>query len=215
MAEKLLTQGTPEWHAWRKSKVTATDTAKVLRGDRYAITPSAVWAAKTQVRPATPAMNFGIAIEPFARVYAENSMNRIFRPACWTHDRFDWLVASLDGIADGDSIQKPLLLEIKAGGADRRTIEYTGCPAPYVWFQIQHQLLVTGLQQAVLVSHPCLPEDEVEQISAMQEVRRLGGAVPDPSYRPMILTIDADSSAQKSIMRVASEVWDLRPNHLR
>ena len=211
MAEKPVIQGTQEWHEWRNFRVTATDTAKVLRGDRFAITPNEVWTAKNEIRVATPAMNFGIAIEPYARRHAERTLNRTFRPACWSHDKNDWLVASLDGISDDSSNQGPCLLEIKAGGADRRTIDYTGNPAPYVWYQIQHQLLVTGLKEAVLLSHPCLPVTVDEQNSASLEVRLLGGAVPNPSFSPMFLTIKADPIAQEKIMRVAIAIWALRP----
>lgn len=209
MAEIRLVQGTQEWHEWRKCRVTATDTAKVLRGDRYAITPNEVWRAKNENRFANPAMNFGTAIEPFARKYAERTLNRKFQPACWTHDTFDWLVASLDGISVDDTVQGPCLLEIKAGGADRRTIESTGNPATYVWYQIQHQLLVTGLKEAVLLSHPCLPDDRDDRNSAILEVGLLGGAVPNPSYPPRLLTIAADPLAQETIMRVAKEIWAL------
>ena len=134
---------------------------------------------------------------------------RKFRTACWTPDPFGWLGASLDGISVADSVHGPCLLEIKAGGADRRTIEFTGNPAPYVWYQIQHQLLVTGLKEAVLLSHPCLPDGRDDRNSAILEVGLLGGAVPNPSYPPRLLTIAADPLAQETIMRVAKEIWAL------
>jgi len=87
------------------------------------------------------AMEEGHQLEPEARaLYIKTTRNNV-TPACIQSSRYDWLIASLDGISEDYST----VVEIKCGAHTYKTIQESGkIPRPY-YSQVQHILAVTGL----------------------------------------------------------------------
>jgi putative phage-type endonuclease len=84
----------------------------------------------------------GKALEPEARKRYELKVGIRVIPACLQSLRYDWLRASVDGLAtDGSTI-----VEIKCGDSVyNKTSRYRAVP-DYYYGQLQHILLITNIQ---------------------------------------------------------------------
>lgn len=153
-----LTQNTPEWEDFRRTKIGASDCATIMGANPYK-TSSALWREKALGKTAfvTSAMERGTRLEPFARDWADNLHQTKYKPVCVQSDDYDFMMASLDGY---DPISETLI-EIKCPndktfqGLVNREI-----PAYYHW-QMQHQMLVTGLSKATLIGYNGLDGVEI------------------------------------------------------
>jgi putative phage-type endonuclease len=144
--ERLL-QGTPEWHHWRRQGIGASD-APVITGESRFKTPRVLWSIKTgralQESDNPPARR-GRALESLARQAYEARMEIQMEPQCVTHDQRDWMRASLDGL----SFDGAVLLEIKCPmNLGDHALARAGNIPPHYHAQIQHQLEVTGAEEA-------------------------------------------------------------------
>lgn len=99
-----LKQRTPEWYAWRRAGVTASD-ATVLLGSPYK-TPWRLWAEKTgrlleQDLSGNPNVQRGIREEPEARRRYEARHDVLLLPVCAESTEEPIVRASFDGLTDG------------------------------------------------------------------------------------------------------------------
>jgi len=135
-------QGSPEWLAWRKTVITATD-ASIIMGNNPWETPYTCWQRKLGLigeKESNEAMERGKRLEPEARHRFSVNHRLVLLPAVVESTEFDFLGASLDGISSmGGSI-----LEIKCGGSKLNEMAAKGEIPAYYQDQMQHQLLVTG-----------------------------------------------------------------------
>ncbi|HZQ45105.1 MAG TPA: YqaJ viral recombinase family protein [Acidobacteriaceae bacterium] len=99
-----IEQGTAEWHAMRRGKVTGTKLADVMGSSLERVQLIADLIAQeatelTKVIRATPEMERGSAEEPFAvKAYEELTAHKIERVSFCVSDEFDWLGFSPDGL---------------------------------------------------------------------------------------------------------------------
>ena len=149
-----IAQRTDEWLDWRKQGITGTDAA-VLLGLHDKKTPWRIWAEKLGKAPpedlsGNPNVQRGIALEPIAREAIEQKHDLLLLPVCGEHDEHTILRASFDGIDDNG---RPV--EIKCPGDNvwaalhkggEQSLEYRRYIA-----QVQHQILVSGSDSALLV----------------------------------------------------------------
>lgn len=163
-----LEQGSPEWLAWRKTVITATD-ASILMGNNPWDTPYQCWQRKLGLVPektSNEAMERGKRLEPDARAQFIDCFGIDMVPEVVESSEFDFLGASLDGISQlGNTI-----LEIKCGGYKLHDMASRGEIPAYYRDQMQHQLLVTGAEKCFYYSYN--GEDGI-----CIEV------LPDPSFR--------------------------------
>ncbi len=142
-----LLQGTPEWHRWRLQGIGASD-APVIVGDSGYKTARMLWSIKTGRtvdESDNPAARRGREMERFARQVYEARTGIQMEPLCVTHEQHDWMRASLDGL----SFDSAVVLEIKCplGSRDHALARKGHIPRHY-YAQIQHQLEVTGAEEA-------------------------------------------------------------------
>ncbi len=142
-----LQQNTAEWHRWRMQGIGASD-APVIMSETPFKTPRTLWSIKTgrlQEDPAGPAARRGRALERHARRTYERQTGIQMEPLCLVHDELQWMRASLDGLSfDGST-----LLEIKCPLSQRdRTSAQEGRIPSHYYAQLQHQLAVSGAEQA-------------------------------------------------------------------
>ncbi len=122
--------------------------APVIMGETPFRDPRALWSIKTgrlQEEQAGPAARRGRKLEAFARRAYERQTGIQVEPLCLVHQEFEWMRASLDGLSfDGST-----LLEIKCplNLRDRASAQEGHIPPQY-HAQLQHQLEVTGAEQA-------------------------------------------------------------------
>ena len=143
-----LTQGSPEWHAYRLSRRNASESAAVL-GISPWMTPYQLWLVKTgrSVTKVTHAMQRGTDMEPMARAAYEEQTGLVMQPLVLESQGYS---ASLDGM----TLEGDLVLEIKCPLRGTRSdlwldVSAGQVPEHYA-IQVQHQLMVSGADLAHL-----------------------------------------------------------------
>lgn len=138
-----LEQGTDVWLQWRSQGIGASD-APAIMGENPWKTPAQLLQEKCgEARPFVPnaAMVRGTELEPVARRCYEDQLGIPVAPACLQSARFDWLRASVDGLAlDGSAV-----VEIKCGESVYSRSAASRRVPGYYFGQLQHILAVTGL----------------------------------------------------------------------
>lgn len=141
-----LVQGTEEWHQHRVLYRNASETAAVM-GLCPWLTPYQLWELKTGRRSqeVNYAMQRGTELEPTARATYELATGNIMEPVVMVSGDYS---ASLDGV----SLLGDLILEVKCPmkGRDSETWKEAeaGRVQPHYYWQVQHQLMVTGAAKA-------------------------------------------------------------------
>ncbi len=136
-----LEQGTQQWLNWRHSGIGASD-ASIIMGENRFKSPDELLHEKKHKVDTKPneKMRKGTALEPEARSLYQNNTKKAVQPICIQSNSYSWLIASLDGISN----DYKSLVEIKCGKSAYR--QAARGIVPYYYFgQLQHQLMVTGL----------------------------------------------------------------------
>jgi len=142
-----LEQGSAEWHALRKTKITATDASAIM-----GVNP---WKTRLQLyneklsddapMPPNGRMQRGIDLEPIARSLFNLKTGWKMRPAVIVKD---FMMASLDGRDDSIGC----IVEIKCPGDKDHQIALQGRVPEHYYPQLQHQIYVAGTQIAFYFS---------------------------------------------------------------
>jgi putative phage-type endonuclease len=140
--EVHLEQGSDAWLNWRSGGIGASDASTIMGENRFKQADELLYEKIHQVNtPVNAAMMEGTRLEPEARRAYEEEKNADVVPLCIESVEYPWLRASLDGI----SKQRDLLVEIKCGRSSMRKAQQGEIP-DYYYGQIQHQLMITGLE---------------------------------------------------------------------
>lgn len=145
-----LIQGTPEWLAFRKTKVSASDAAPVMGANPWK-TSIIIWKQKLGLLPEDEEnedMKRGRELEPIARGLFENLTDYLMVPKVVLHPNINYMMASLDGI----DVLGRAILEIKCPRKHPECVLDGQIPL-YHMPQIQHQLITTGLKKAYYMSY--------------------------------------------------------------
>ena len=143
-----MQQQTDDWRQWREGGLGASLAPGVMDVNPwFPRTPYEVFLLLTKrVVPPEPtdAMRRGLALEDAARQAFEAATGLLMEPCTCEHPQYPFLRASLDGITlDGTAI-----VELKVPGqATFEAIRTTREVPPHVYWQIQHQLAVSGAQR--------------------------------------------------------------------
>lgn len=140
-----LEQGSPAWHAWRKTVITATDCPAIM-GTSPWTTEYKCWQKKLGLiedQASNDAMERGKRLEPIIRERFIKKYSRNMMAAVVESSEYEFLGASLDGISDGGKY----ILEIKTGKKNLYDMALAGIIPPYYLDQIQQQLLVTNAEK--------------------------------------------------------------------
>jgi putative phage-type endonuclease len=146
-----LEQNTPEWSAFRRTHIGASE-SPIIMGVSPWCTPYALWLRKVGLAPEleqNDAMRRGHALEEEAR---QHFIDLTLTPVCplvAVHSEYEWMSASFDGI----NIDQETLVEIKCPGEkDHRIAMIGGIPDKY-YPQLQHQLAVAGYDKMFYYSY--------------------------------------------------------------
>lgn len=143
-----LSQGSPQWHAYRLSRRNASESAAVLGLSPW-MTPYQLWLVKTGrfETKVTQAMQRGTDMEPLARTAYEEQTGLIMQPLVLEAGDYS---ASLDGM----TLEGDLLLEIKCPLRGTRSDLWQdvqdGLVPEHYAIQVQHQLMVASANLAHL-----------------------------------------------------------------
>lgn len=136
-----LIQGTPEWHALRKTKITATDACVIMGASHWKTRIQLYYEKLSNEPPMAPSarMQRGIDLEPIARDLFNIQTGWDMQPAVIVKD---WVMASLDGRDAGIGC----ILEIKCPGEKDHAIAVSGKVPAHYYPQLQHQMYVAATQ---------------------------------------------------------------------
>lgn len=143
-----LKQGSAEWLAHRQQYRNASETPAVMGASPW-VTLYQLWELRTGRREqeVNYAMRRGIEMEPAARAAYEAQTGHVMQPLVLVDGDYS---ASLDGITfDGSQIVE---IKVPLKGADSHLWKQASeniVPRHY-WLQVQHQLMVSGAEQAAL-----------------------------------------------------------------
>ena len=148
-----IDQRTPEWHAWRREGLTATEARTILGQDPYS-SLEALWCRKMGREPekdltGIPAVQYGILHEEDCRTAWEARHGDIALPVCAMSDENPIFRASFDGLnSAGEPVECKCVLE----GTFQKVKTQGRLSEPYLWYvpQIQHQMLVSDAARAFL-----------------------------------------------------------------
>ena len=137
-----ISQGSYEWHSWRRKGIGASEASIIMDASKYS-TRYKLWEQKTGGAPLEQALNFGMIrgheLEPRARARFELEYDLEMPPVCFQNSGLPWLRASLDGWDE----EEKAILEIKCPNKNDHALACIGeIPEKYMW-QLAHQLLVT------------------------------------------------------------------------
>jgi putative phage-type endonuclease len=147
----LMEQRTEEWKEMRRTHIGSSDCAVIMMDSHPYKTLYQLWRDKVlgDEQPITPAMQRGIDLEPELRDFIEQKHGKKYPAEVQTSSFHPWMMASLDGLSDDG-----IILEIKTTSSKRLDEmfqeEIILIPEHWTW-QIQHQLAVTNLKEAILL----------------------------------------------------------------
>jgi len=141
--EITLTQGSNGWLKWRNEGIGASDASAIMGENRFKSRGELLYEKIHQINePPNAAMMEGKLLEPEARIAYEKAVGFSVEALCIESIEHPWLRASLDGISQ----KRDALVEIKCGKSAMRTAGRGTIP-DYYYGQIQHQLMITGLER--------------------------------------------------------------------
>lgn len=180
-----LIQGTREWEEFRKRKIGSSDAPVIMEMSPWK-TPYMLWEEKLGFyeEKMNFAMQKGKDLEETARKLYEQESGRSVVPMVLQHPEYDFLIASLDGI----TFDMKNIVEIKCPGKKDHSLAQCGIIPQKYFPQVQHQLMVTGLDMAhyfsyfegdgVIVEVPRdqkyidkLLKKEIEFVACLQELK--------------------------------------------
>jgi len=143
-------QQTPEWLELRRKKIGASD-APCIMGVSPWKTPYELWLEKLtgKEQSQTWAMKEGIRKEEEARTEFEKQTGIIVFPKVLISDKYDWMMASLDGI----DIEHENAVEIKCPGKTDHECALSGKIPEKYYPQLQHQMCVANLKKIFYFSY--------------------------------------------------------------
>lgn len=131
------------WEKWRQAGIGSSDAAPIMGVSLYCSRKELYARKKGMLARSVPnaAMERGHRLEAVARELYHQLRGVHTRPVQVIHDDYDWLRASLDGLSDDNT----RIVELKAIKAEHHAGALRGRIPEYIYPQLQHQLLVTGL----------------------------------------------------------------------
>lgn len=147
-----LPQGEHRWKTWRAEGVTASDAIALVGADER--TWWALYAEKAGlVAPPdldrNPMVQRGHRREDGARAALEARLDQVLLPLCAEHEDYPFMRASFDGV---DAYERPSELKAPGDAVAAEVAQYGTRAAAYnrYWYQLQHQLFVTGAAEGYL-----------------------------------------------------------------
>lgn len=169
-----LEQGSQEWLDFRRTKIGGSDAPIIMDVSPYKTAEDLFFQKVNGFSDdfVHEGMLRGHQLEPIVRELYSEKVAASLHPAVVVSDEHDWMMASLDGLAD------EFFIEIKCPNQIDHDIAVSGKIPPKYYPQVQHCLAVTGFKFAYYVSYRdeetaevYVPRDE-EYIAKLIEIER-------------------------------------------
>jgi putative phage-type endonuclease len=224
-----IKQRTPEWHAWRKNKISAS-MIPTLMGFNPHETPLQLWEhlQSGKEREINEHMQRGNDLEPAARYEAERKFGVYYPETCIESDEFPWMIASLDGYNANAGVRA---IEIKCPTAANHQSAKLGVVPPQYYPQLQFQMYVAGLDEMYYISFISPADFEtitvkrddkfIEKMKPLLKPFRdclISYIPPEPCDRDLIARDDQETlliATELASIQEQEKELDLRKEHLR
>lgn len=148
-----ITQQTSVWFEFRSGGCGSSDAAVILGKSPYK-SAHKLWLEKTkQIDEEDLSQNYlvqrGVRLEPEARQMACIELDASFEPACFVHDKYDFMRFSADGFDEANNS----IIEIKCGHETTHDKALANEIPEHYLIQVQYGLLVSGASHAYYVSY--------------------------------------------------------------
>lgn len=152
-------QGSPEWHAERARRFTASEAPAMMGASKFTSRSTLLRQKATGLTPEANAaaqalFNRGHAAEDAARPMVEKMIGEALYPATAVHDEDDRLLASFDGA----SMAEDVIFEHKLWSEELAAQVRAGSLEPHYTWQLEQQLLVSGAERVIFVCSDGTPE---------------------------------------------------------
>ena len=200
-----LIQGSPEWHVWRRTKITAS-MAGIIMGLSPFETPLALYnkILSGEEIPDNHHMRRGRETEPEARLWATERTGNLYEPVCAESIETPWMGCSLDGWCE---FAETKAVEIKC--PDKSVEQFAlldEIPATHL-AQMQHQMYVMGLDKMYYITYSKYSQDGViitvnrddlfiqKMIDALNafRLRLINFDPPEPTDKDYIQIVDPEA----------------------
>lgn len=146
-----VTQGSDQWHAERARRRTASECPAVMGASKYTSRSQLLHQKATGLTPEVDAakqrlFDKGHEVEGPARAIVEEDLGEDLSPVTVVSDD-DRLLASLDGA----TLMMDVIFEHKLWSEDLAAQVRAGELEPHYFWQLEHQLLVSGAERAIFV----------------------------------------------------------------
>lgn len=151
MKEIDLEQGTSEWLAWRKNKITAS-IAPIIMGDSHYRKKQQLWREMMDIDPPqfqNEAMKRGNELEPLIRRNISFTFGTEFIPKVFQSSKYEWLGCSVDGFSE----ETNMIIEIKTCGREDFDLAKMGKVPKKYKAQIQTILAVCNAKCLTYVAY--------------------------------------------------------------
>lgn len=138
--EIRVLQGSPEWHAYRATKIMASDISAIMGCGFKSAQDLYEEKVEGKTVQLNDAMRRGIRLEPEARRWAEVTLGIKYEPKVFQHGFHEWLGASYDGVEE----MEWSAIEIKCGESAYRHALKGDIP-DYYKYQMLAQMEILGL----------------------------------------------------------------------
>lgn len=153
MKQVTLIQGSPEWHAFRATKFTASDAPAMLGLSKYKSRDQLLHEKHTGSTPEVSEhqqrlFDKGHQVEAMARLILEEELGEDLYPVTGESDEWGALAASFDGL----TLSGEVVFEHKLWneGLTAYISEFNDLPDTH-WPQVEHQLLVSGAGECIFI----------------------------------------------------------------
>lgn len=147
-------QRSPEWHAWRVKGISATS-ASVIVGENPEKTQWRLWCELSgKITPADlsmiPQVRLAIMLESHALAWFEREHGVVALPVCGESLEYPVIRASFDGLLE---CMTPVEVKVLSDGnfADVQELQTESYHYKLYWWQVQHQMYVSGGKKGYLV----------------------------------------------------------------
>lgn len=167
-----LVQGSPEWHQHRATALNASDAPAMMGASKYRSRADLIRERATGIVPEVDAATLrlfdrGHAAEAAARQYAEARIGEDLYPVILARD-VDGL--RLSASLDGQTLDGATVWEHKLFSASLAAQVLAGELEPHYYWQLEHQLLVSGAERVIFTT-----SDGTDEHSASMEYRAVPG----------------------------------------
>lgn len=151
-----LIQNSPEWYAFRESRLGASD-APIICGISPYKTAHQLWLEKTKrverpIAKSNFAMERGHYLEPIVRGLVGFNQDKTYYPAVFTDDDLPIMMASMDGLDDDGEEAIEIKYAAKADHAALDENNPKSIPMKY-YPQVQHQLHISKVKRILYCSY--------------------------------------------------------------